>query len=67
MNTRGETRRGEKNTFFRIKLGFKVHDVIITKQESVLAKITQVFTREKILQQHKVLKYYIDFYFPIIN
>ena len=36
----------------------------MTKVESVLTKIIQVFAREKILQQHKVLKHYIDLYFP---
>ena len=35
----------------------------MTKEESVLTKILQVFARDKILQQHKVLKYYIDLYF----
>ena len=55
-NCRGEKKRGEKNEF-RIKLGFAPNDIIMTKEESVLTKIIQLFTREKILQQHKVLKY----------
>ena len=41
----------------------KLYDAIMTKEESVLTKILQVFAREKILQQHKVLNYYIDLYF----
>ena len=64
INTRGEKRRREKIHDFRIKLKLKLYDVIITKEESVLTKIIQVFAREKILQQHKVLKHYIDLYFP---
>ena len=36
----------------------------MAKEESVLTKIIQVFAREKVLQQRKILKYYIDFYFP---
>ena len=44
--------RGEKGIHsFRIKLGLGLLDIIMTKEESVLAKIIQVFAREKILQQ----------------
>ena len=33
------------------------------KEESVTIKIIQVFSNEKILQQHSVLNYQIDLYF----
>ena len=36
---------------FRIKLGLGLLDAIMTKEESVLTKIIQVFAREKMLQQ----------------
>ena len=49
---------------FRIKLGLGLLYVIMTKEESVLAKIIEIFTREKILQQRNVLKYCIDLYIP---
>ena len=56
---------GEKEIHdFRIKSGLGLLDVIMTKEDSVITKPIQVFAREKRLQQHKVLKYYIDLYFP---
>ena len=49
---------------FRSKLGFKQHDVILSKEQSVTSKITKFFSNEKILLQHSVLDYRIDLYFP---
>ena len=40
---------------FKTKLGFNQHDLIMTKQQSVLTKIIKIFTSEKILLQHSVL------------
>ena len=37
---------------FRSKLGFKQHDIIMTKEQSVLKKIMKAFASEKILLQH---------------
>ena len=54
----------KKKNDFRIKLAFKVNDVIMIKEESVLTKKLEVFTRDKILPHHKVLEYFIDLYFP---
>ena len=48
---------------FRCKLGFKLHDIIMCKEESVTIKIIKVFSNEKILLQHSVLNYQIDLYF----
>ena len=39
---------------FRSKLGFNQHDIIMTKEQSVLTKIIKVFAKEKILIQHSV-------------
>ena len=49
---------------FRIKLGFNQHDLMMTKEQSVLTKIMKVFASEEILLQHSVLNYRIDWYFP---
>ena len=48
---------------FRAKLGFKQHDVILTKEKSVLTKIMTSFERESMQPQYNVLDYRIDFYF----
>ena len=34
---------------FRSKLGFKQHDIILTKEQSVISKLTKLFSNEKIL------------------
>lgn len=44
----------------RSKLKFKQHDLIITKELSVLTKIMNLFATEKILMQHSVSSYKID-------
>ena len=53
INCRGEKTRGEKKKKkidnFRCKLGFTLHDIIISK-ESVTIKIINTFLYEKILQ-----------------
>ena len=48
---------------FRCKLGFKLHDIIMCKEESVPIKIIKVFSNEKISLQYSVLNYQIDLYF----
>ena len=48
---------------FRSKLGFKQHDIILSKEQSLISKITKSFLNEKILLQHSVLDYRIDLYF----
>ena len=45
---------------FRSKLGFRLHDITMSKEESVTTKITKAFSTEKILPQHSILSYQID-------
>ena len=42
-------------TEFKTRLGFNQHDLIMTKEQSVLAKISKIFANEEILLQHSVL------------
>ena len=66
INCRGEKTRGEKKKKkkkidnFRCKLGFTLHDIIISK-ESVTIKIINTFLYEK--NTTTVLDYQIDLYF----
>ena len=48
---------------FRSKLGFNQHDLLMTKQKSILTRVVKIFTREKILLQNSVLSYGIYLYF----
>ena len=47
---------------FRSKLGLKQHEIILSKEQSVILKITKLFSNEKVLAQHSVLDYKIDLY-----
>ena len=47
----------------RSKLGSQQHDLILSKVQSVILKITKLFSNEKILLQHSVLGYRIDLSF----
>ena len=49
---------------FKSKLGFKQHDLTLTKKHSVVPKIMELFANEKALPQHAVLGCTIDLYFP---
>ena len=51
-------------TEFKSELGFKQHDIITRKEQSVLIRIMEIFGSEKISLQHSVLDYKIDLYFP---
>ena len=55
-NCRGKKKRRKKIDDFRIKLGFKPLDLIMTKQESIILKIMKLFAKEEIKLQHSVLK-----------
>ena len=57
MNCRGPT-----TIQFRTKLGFNQHDLIMTKEQSVLT-VMKLFAREVMLLQHSTLSYKIDLYF----
>ena len=49
---------------FRSRLGFKQHDLRMTKVQLVLTRIVKTFTNEEILVKYSVLNYFIDLYFP---
>ena len=57
----------EKVFNFRSKLGFKQHDIIMNKEQSVTTKIIKLFGKEEILLQHSVLGYRVDLNFPEHN
>ena len=42
-------RGGKKKDDFRSKLGFRLHDITMSKEESVTTKIIKAFSKEKIL------------------
>ena len=44
-----------EETECRSKSLFKQHDTIMSKEQSVITKITKIFSNEKILLQHSVL------------
>ena len=48
---------------FRILLGFKENDIYLTKEQSVLKPIMEVFEEENMQTQYSVLGYKIDLYF----
>ena len=45
------------------KLGFKLHDVINTKEQTIINSIKETFEEENIQTQYSVLGYRIDLYF----
>ena len=50
-NCRDEKRRGEKKKIddFRCKLGFRLYDITMNKEESVTTKLKKTFSNKKIL------------------
>ena len=47
----------------KCKLGFTLHDITMSKEESVTIKIIKTFSNQKILPQNSVLDYQIDLNF----
>ena len=45
------------------KLGFKLHDVIKTKEQTIMNSIKDTFEGENIQTQYSILGYRIDLYF----
>ena len=37
---------------FRYELGFKQHDIVLSKEQSVISNITNLFSNEKLPLQH---------------
>ena len=61
----GEKGRSEKKRDnLRSRLGFRLHDITMSKEEPVTKKVIKGFSNEQILPQHSVLSYQIDLYFP---
>ena len=48
---------------FRVRLGFKHKDIILTKEQSMLTKIISSFEGENIKKKYKVFSYRIHLYF----
>ena len=52
---------------FRILLGFKENEIYETKEYSILKRIKKIFKKQAIIEQYRVEKYFIDFFFQFIN
>ena len=55
----------DKSCNFKRKLGFTLHDVINTKEQTVICGIKGAFEGENMETQYSVLSYRIDLYFHI--
>ena len=55
--------RTDESCKFKKKLGFAVHDVINTKEQTVICAIKDAFEGENMQTQYSVLSYRIDLYF----
>ena len=55
--------RTDKSCSIKEKLGFKLHDVINTKEQTIINSIKDTFEGENIQTQYSVLGYRIDLYF----
>ena len=55
--------RTDRSCSFKKNLGFKLHDVINTKEQTIINSIKDTFERENIQNQYSVLGYSIDLYF----
>ena len=53
----------DKSCSLKKKLGFKLHDVINTKEQTIINSIKDTFEGENIQTQYSVLGYRIDLYF----
>ena len=55
--------RTDESCSFKRNLGFKLHNVINTKEQTVINSIKDAFKGEDMQSQYSVLGYRIDFYF----
>ena len=55
--------RTDKSCNFKRKLKFTLHDVINTKEKTVISAIKEAFEEENMQTQYNVLGYRIDLYF----
>ena len=63
-NSQDKSNREKQRQSSRLLLGFKEHDIFLTKEQSVLDAIITVFARCEIYLQYSVLEYKIDAWFP---
>ena len=56
-------KRKQRNNFRQL-LGFKENQIFETKEYSIVKQIKKVFIGQKIIEQYRVEKYFIDLYFP---
>ena len=56
-------RKSDKSCSLKTNLGFKLHDVINTKDQTIINSIKDMFEGENIQTQYSVLDYRIDLYF----
>ena len=59
--------RTDESCNFKRNLGFTLHDVINTKEQTVINSIKDAFEGENMQTQYTVLNYRIDLYFTNIN
>ena len=59
--------RTDESCNLKRKLGFKIHDVINTKEQTVINSIKDAFEGEDMQTQQSVLGYRIDLYFETCN
>ena len=52
---------------FRQLLGFKENEIYESNDYSVVKQVKKVFKRQKIIEQYKAEKYFIDLSFPVHN
>ena len=57
--------RTDKSCSFKKNLGFKLHDLINTKEQTIINSIKAAFEGENIQTQYSVLGYMIDLYFHV--
>ena len=55
--------RTDESCKFKRSLGFTLHDVITTKEQTVISAIKDAFERENMQTQYSVLSYKIDLHF----
>ena len=55
--------RTDESCKFKRNLGFTLHDVINTKEQTVISAIKDAFEGENMQTQYTILNYRIDFYF----
>ena len=59
--------RTDESCKFKRNLGFTLHDVINTKEQTVINSVKDAFEGENMQTQYTVLNYRIDLYFTNIN